>query len=73
MWRDFTSAAALTPRAAPRATLPSQPALPRGEEEGPLPWRDQRAAVAVVVENLSPLGAAVIWPRTGLVAGFPPS
>lgn len=71
VWRDWTSATVLTPRAAPRATLPSQPLLPRGEEE-PVPWLDFQTAAVVVVENFLARRAALIWPRRGLVAGFPP-
>ena len=72
VWRDWTSATVPTPRAAPRATLPSQPLLPPGEEE-PFPWLDFQNPAVAVVENFSALAATLIWPRTGLVAGFPPS
>lgn len=73
VWRDLTSAAVVTPRAAPRANLPSQDLPPWGKKE-PLPCLDfQSAAVVVVVENLSARRAALIWPRTGLGAGFGPS
>ncbi|MEQ2211538.1 hypothetical protein XENOCAPTIV_005597 [Xenoophorus captivus] len=69
VWRACTRTAVPTPRAAPRANLPSQPLLSPGKEE-PLGWLDLRSAAAVV-ENESLRTAALIWLCTGLVTGFP--
>lgn len=68
---DWTNAPVLTPRTAPRANRPSHTLLPLCKE-GAFPWLDVPRAV-VVVENFLAGGAELIWPRRGLVAGFPPS
>lgn len=70
VWRDWTSTAVLTPKAVPRANLPSQPLFTWGKEEW-MPRLDRQSGV--VVENLSVRRTALIWLRGALVAGLLPS
>lgn len=67
--RDRTSTAVLTPRAVPRANLPSQPLFSRRVEE----WLPRLERQSVVVESLSVRRTGLIWLRGALVAGPLPS
>lgn len=60
VWRDCTSVATLNPAAAPRASFPRKPPLPRYTEE-PRPWLGVQ--IAAVFEKLSPRGAILKWPQ----------
>lgn len=66
VWRDCPSAAMLNPAAAPRASFPRKPLLPRRTED-PLPWLGVQSAA--VLERFPPRRAILKWPQ-GEVGSF---
>lgn len=60
VWRHCTSVAMLNPAAAPRASFPRKPLLPRYTEER-LPWLGVQSAA--VFEKFSPRREILKWPQ----------
>lgn len=60
VWRDCTSVTMPSPAAAPRASFPRKPLLPRYTME-PRPWLGIQSAA--VFEKFSPRGAILKWPQ----------